>query len=61
MQERLELSYGTTQQLNRIIDTKIPHERPRFQRAEVVVDNVGYDVYYRDVLECVRALYGEPE
>ncbi|EKM48350.1 uncharacterized protein PHACADRAFT_109086, partial [Phanerochaete carnosa HHB-10118-sp] len=21
----------------------------------------SYDVYFRDVLECIRALYGEPE
>ena len=61
MQERLGLSYGTTQQLDRIIDAKIPRERPQFQRAEVIMDNVGYDVYFRDILECVRALYGEPK
>ncbi|KAH8091759.1 hypothetical protein BXZ70DRAFT_1040234 [Cristinia sonorae] len=61
VQERLGLSYGTSEQLNKIIDQKIPNERPRFQRAEVVIDNIAHEVYFRDVLECISSLYGDPD
>ena len=40
---------------------QLPAARPRFQRHEVVVAGEVYDVFFRDVIECIRALYGEPE
>ena len=39
----------------------LPSARPRFQQHEVVVAGEVYDVFFRDVIECIRALYGEPE
>lgn len=56
----LNLSYDTSNQLNRIIDEGIPG-RPRFTRREIVVAGEAYDVYFRDILECIRALFGDPE
>ncbi|KAG1749000.1 uncharacterized protein EDB91DRAFT_1235537 [Suillus paluster] len=50
--EGLGLSYKNSCKLNKIIDTKIPAHRPRFQRKEILV---------ADIIECVRALYGDPE
>ncbi|KAH8100185.1 hypothetical protein BXZ70DRAFT_893418 [Cristinia sonorae] len=61
--ERLELSYKNSNELNKIIDTHLPTRRPRFQREEIMVDAAGasFDVYFRDVIECVSALLGDPE
>ncbi|KIJ12604.1 hypothetical protein PAXINDRAFT_14526 [Paxillus involutus ATCC 200175] len=58
--ERLGLSYKNSQELNKIIDTRLPG-RPRFQRQEIVVAGEAFDVYFRDILECIRALFGDPE
>ncbi|KAJ7204055.1 hypothetical protein GGX14DRAFT_398364 [Mycena pura] len=58
--ERLGLSFKNSRELNHIIDTKLPG-RPRFKRKEIIVGGEAYDVYFRDILECVKALYGDPE
>ncbi|KAJ7181984.1 hypothetical protein C8R46DRAFT_1313743 [Mycena filopes] len=58
--ESLDLSYGTSVQLNKIIDTKLPG-RPKFTRSEVVVNGEVFPLYSRDILECVRALWGETD
>ena len=59
--DRLRLSYKTMQELNHIIDTKLPNSRPRFQRAAVKVQDESFDVYYRDIIQCIQALYGHAE
>jgi hypothetical protein len=56
----LGLSYGTSAQLNAIIDNKLPG-RPKFPRSEVVVDNEVFHLYSRDIIECVRALFGDSD
>ncbi|KAI0366896.1 hypothetical protein BV20DRAFT_1025390 [Pilatotrama ljubarskyi] len=57
----LGLSYTNAAELNKIIDDHLPSGRPRFKRREVVVQGEAFEVYYRDVLECIRALFGDPE
>ncbi|THH26668.1 hypothetical protein EUX98_g7528 [Antrodiella citrinella] len=57
--EALGLSYHTTRQINQVID-KLPVSRPRFHCKEVTVGGEAFEVYYRDSLECVKALYGDP-
>ncbi|KIK32509.1 hypothetical protein CY34DRAFT_18999 [Suillus luteus UH-Slu-Lm8-n1] len=59
--ENLGLSYKNSQELNKIIDTEIPAHRPCFQRKEILVASEAFNVYYRDIIECVKALYGDPE
>ncbi|KAH7903989.1 hypothetical protein BJ138DRAFT_1107200 [Hygrophoropsis aurantiaca] len=59
--EKLGLSYKDSRQLNQIIDKKLPTRRPQFQREEIEIAGESYDVYFRDILECVKALYGDPE
>ncbi|KAG2108065.1 uncharacterized protein F5147DRAFT_761177 [Suillus discolor] len=59
--DRLGLSYKSSRELNNIIDKKLPTGRPQFRRQEVVVAGEAFDVYFRDVLECVKALYEDPE
>ncbi|KIJ59346.1 hypothetical protein HYDPIDRAFT_100858 [Hydnomerulius pinastri MD-312] len=58
--EALGLSYKNSCELNAIIDWKLPG-RPRFQRKEIVVAGEALDLYSRSVLECVNALYSDPE
>ncbi|KAJ7150607.1 hypothetical protein C8R46DRAFT_846333, partial [Mycena filopes] len=59
--ESLGLSYKNSQELNRIIDKELPSGRPVFKRQEIVVGGEAFDVYFRPIMECVRALYGDPE
>ncbi|KAI0639898.1 hypothetical protein C8Q77DRAFT_1214290 [Trametes polyzona] len=57
----LGLSYKNARDLNQIVDEKLSSGRPRFTRREVIVAGEAFEFFYRDVLECVRALYGDPE
>ncbi|KAI0373820.1 hypothetical protein BV20DRAFT_988937 [Pilatotrama ljubarskyi] len=58
--EKLALSYKNSRELNNIIDG-LPTGRPRFQREEIIVADEAFEVYFRDILECIRALLGDPE
>ncbi|TBU36674.1 hypothetical protein BD309DRAFT_877923, partial [Dichomitus squalens] len=58
---RLALSYKNTRGLNRIIDEQLPSARPCFERHEIVVAGEAFEVFYRDILKCVEALYGDPD
>ncbi|KAJ7694865.1 hypothetical protein B0H17DRAFT_931310 [Mycena rosella] len=57
----LGLSYKNSNELNQIIDDSLPNGRPVFKRQEIVVGGEAFDVYFRPIMECVRALYGDPE
>ncbi|KAJ3711133.1 hypothetical protein DFJ43DRAFT_1108174 [Lentinula guzmanii] len=59
--DKLGLSFHTTNELNAIIDSQLPSARPRFKRQEVVVQGQAYEMYFRDILECVRSLFGDAE
>ena len=59
VRECLGLLYGSTVKLNKIIDNHLP-SRLKCVRQEVVVGEQAFDVYFWDVLECIRALYWEP-
>ncbi|KAF8840735.1 hypothetical protein BDN67DRAFT_902984 [Paxillus ammoniavirescens] len=59
--DHLRLSYRSMPELNKIIDTKLPSQRPRFRRQEIVIAGEAYDVFFRDVLECVKALFSDPD
>ncbi|KAJ7940028.1 hypothetical protein B0H13DRAFT_1586701 [Mycena leptocephala] len=60
VRDSLNLSYGTSPELNKIIDEKLPG-RPKFTRSEVVVNGEVFHLYSRDILECVRALWGDTD
>ncbi|KAI0324537.1 hypothetical protein GY45DRAFT_1349365 [Cubamyces sp. BRFM 1775] len=59
--EALGLSYKNSRELNAIIDEKIPHRRPAFTHHNVTIGDERLDLFARDILECIRALYGDPE
>jgi hypothetical protein len=60
VRERLGLSYKTTVELNKIIDDHLP-ARPPFICKEIVVGGEAFDVYFRDIVACIRSIFGNPE
>lgn len=48
-------------ELNSIIDNKLPSGRPQFQQQEVVIQGEVFEVYFQDILQCVKVLYGDAE
>jgi len=58
--DKFGLSYRTAKQLNDIIDNKLPG-RPSFRCKELLIGEERLEFYYRDVIECIRSLYGDPE
>ncbi|KAI9433522.1 hypothetical protein H4582DRAFT_1819834 [Lactarius indigo] len=58
--DKLGLSFKNSMELNKIIDTQLPG-RPSFKRMGVELGGEVFDVYFRDIMECVRALYSDPE
>jgi len=57
----LGLSFSSAEELNRIIDKKLPSGLPQFVREEVEIAGQKYEFYHRDIIQCIRALYGNPE
>lgn len=57
--EKLGLSYRTTGELNDIIDHKLHGSIP-FRCKELIIGNERLQLYHRDILLCIRALYGDP-
>lgn len=60
VRDALDLSYSNTAQLNTIIDEHLP-KRPQFYRREVVAGGEAFEFYARDPIECIKALWGDPE
>jgi len=57
--DNLGLSYRTVKQLNNIIDNKLPGHPP-FRCKELIIGGERLEFYYRDVIECIQSLYGDP-
>jgi hypothetical protein len=58
--ERLDLSYRTTKELNKLIDDNLPGPPP-FQCEEVKIGGELLEFFFRDTIQCIRSLYGNPE
>ncbi|KAG2145801.1 hypothetical protein DEU56DRAFT_971548 [Suillus clintonianus] len=58
--EKLGLSYKNSRELNKIIDKQLPG-RPKFRCEQIVVAGEAFDVFYRDIIKCVKALYDDPD
>ena len=56
--DKLGLSYDTIKQLNEKVDG-LPG-RPPFQRRGLLIGGEHLDFYCRDILECIRSLFGDP-
>ncbi|KAG2153066.1 uncharacterized protein EDB93DRAFT_1102813 [Suillus bovinus] len=60
VRESLGLSFKNAKELNAIIDYELPTRCPKFRHEQVIIAGEAFDVYYRDVIECIKALYGDP-
>ncbi|KAG1776445.1 hypothetical protein EV702DRAFT_1198144 [Suillus placidus] len=59
LHDALGLSYRNTHELNQIIDRQLLCRRPHFKHEEIIVADEAFDVYSRDIMECVKALYSD--
>jgi hypothetical protein len=58
--DALGLSYKNSRELNSIVD-KLPGRHPTFIHKEIVLAGEAFDIFYWDIMECIHALYGDPE
>ncbi|KAM6496730.1 hypothetical protein JOM56_007203 [Amanita muscaria] len=58
--DRLGLSFKTVHELNKLIDTELPG-RPQFHHQSITVSGDTVTLYSRNILDCISALYGDPE
>ncbi|KAI9459935.1 hypothetical protein BJY52DRAFT_1204009 [Lactarius psammicola] len=58
--DKLELSFRTPNELNDIIDKELPG-RPPFRCEDMDIGGITIQFYFRDILQCIRTLYGDPE
>ncbi|KAH8976730.1 hypothetical protein EDB92DRAFT_1810600 [Lactarius akahatsu] len=58
--DNLGLSYRTPKELNDIIDKELPG-CPPFKCQDLTIAGDTHQVYFRDTLQCIRSLYGNPE
>ncbi len=56
----MNLPFRNSNQLNKIIDEEIPG-RPHFKHEEIIVGGEAFDIYFRNIIECIQALFGDPE
>ncbi|KIL54913.1 hypothetical protein M378DRAFT_91716, partial [Amanita muscaria Koide BX008] len=58
--DRLGLSFKTVHELNKLIDTELPG-RPQFHHQSITVSGESVTLYSRNIMDCISALYGDPE
>ncbi|KAJ2920920.1 hypothetical protein H1R20_g16176, partial [Candolleomyces eurysporus] len=58
--DRLGLAFKNSVELNKIIDNKLP-SRPLFKKSSFTLGGEVFDVYMRDIVECVKAMFRDPE
>jgi Plavaka transposase len=46
--------------MNDIIDTELPG-RPPFLCKRLIIGHEHLEFHYRDVVECIQSLYGDPQ
>ena len=60
--EKLGLSYRNVKALNNIIDRELPPAGcPTFTCSDLVIGDLQLEFYHRDIILCIRSLYGDPE
>ncbi|KAI0311688.1 hypothetical protein OF83DRAFT_1177336 [Amylostereum chailletii] len=60
LRDLLGLSFKTAKELNSVVNEQLPGTRPEFKRGEIIIDGVSHDIYYRDIMECIKSLYSDP-
>ena len=54
------LSYRSVKELNTFIDDNLPR-RPPFQCMELMIGHEHLEFYYKDMLDCIESIYGDPQ
>ncbi|KAF8869819.1 hypothetical protein BD779DRAFT_1479404 [Infundibulicybe gibba] len=60
IQQKLGLSFKNSRELNKIIDAQIP-DQPKFKCRNIGVAGESFELYYRNPIDCIRSLFGNPE
>ncbi|KAG1898389.1 uncharacterized protein F5891DRAFT_955757 [Suillus fuscotomentosus] len=60
LSEHLGLSYRNSKELNKMIDKDLPG-RPKFLHEQIIVAGEAFNVFYRDIIKCIKALYSDPD
>ena len=58
---KLGLSFKNSVELNKIIDTRIPQDRPAFQKSSFELEGEIFEIYHRDIGACIQSLFSDPE
>jgi len=58
--ETLRLSFKNSGELNKLINKLLPG-CPSFKHHEVMVGSEVCEVYFRDVVTCIKSLFGDPD
>ncbi|KAG2350136.1 hypothetical protein BDR05DRAFT_971751 [Suillus weaverae] len=59
LSEKIGLSFKNAWELNKIIDEELPGH-PKFKHDQIIVANEAFDIYYHDIIECIKALFSDP-
>ncbi|KAG1838880.1 hypothetical protein F4604DRAFT_1941106 [Suillus subluteus] len=60
LSEHIGLSYRNSKELNKIINKDL-HGQPKFLCKQIIIASEAFNVFYRDIIECVKALYSDPD
>ena len=52
--------FKNSRELNELIDKHLPG-RPPFRRKEILVGDEVCELYFRDIIQCIRALFCDPD
>ena len=58
--EALNLSYRNSDELNKIINIKLPG-CPQFKCHEIVQSGESVELFSQDIIECLHGLWGDPK
>ncbi|KAG1735801.1 hypothetical protein EDB19DRAFT_1830151 [Suillus lakei] len=57
--EKFGLSFKNAWELNKIIDEELPC-CPRFKHDQIIIADEAFDIYYHDIIKCIKALFSDP-
>ena len=58
--EWLGLSFKNSWELNNLVDTHLPGQ-PLFQQKDILVSNKVCELFFQDIIQCIRALFRDPD
>ncbi|KAG2047149.1 hypothetical protein BDR06DRAFT_985315 [Suillus hirtellus] len=58
--EKIGLSFKNSCELNMIINNELPG-CPKFKCEQIIIADQAFDIYYHDIIECIKALFSDPK